>query len=261
MDLPMLIRLALSSAKLQLRIASRDIETLMPLLTMPLNTLVAMAVFVHAGREDLAAYGLCASFLLTVGQMALLSSSGIVSNDRFHQLLELFLAAPAPYVLVLAVRTMLLTTLGLVGFVEGWLITKLVFGVTVTIYHPGLLAATLAATAFASGGTAVLMAATFAMLKNTRTLQLTLNGPLFLLGGVLVPATFLPFWLQPLSPLVYFFWSANLVRGALDVAPVQDVALRLGAVVGLGLVALTAGALVMERMLSRLRHSGQLGIV
>lgn len=255
-----MLRLILETAKLQWRLALRDIEMLVPIITMPLNTLVAMAVFMHSGRADLAGYALCASFLLTVGQMSLMSSSAVVSRDRGNQVLELLLATPAPYVVTLAVRTTLLTSMALVGFLEGWLITRFAFGVAVPIHHPIVLTITLVATAFASGGTAMLTAALFSLLRNTRTLQLTLNGPLFLLGGVLVPATLLPFWLQPLSPFVFFYWAADLVRGALAEPPLHDVPFRLAMLVGLGACGAIVGGVVMTRLLTQLRRSGQLGL-
>lgn len=254
----MSIQAALAAGKLQARLIGRDIEAIFPLFTMPPSTIAALAIFVNSGREDLAGYALCASFLLTIGQIALFNSSEIVSRDRSHQILELFVASPASYAAVLGTRTMVLTSLGLIGFLEGWLIARFMFGITIVVHHPGVLAAALIATAFASGATAMLTSAIFSVAKNTRTLQLTVNGPLYLLGGVLAPASLLPIWLQPLSPLIFLYWAANLVRDALAPAPVEHLAGRFAALCGLGLITGAAGAVVMERMLTRLRRTGEL---
>ncbi len=155
----MFLRVIAAAARLQLRLVRRDIETISPLFTMPLNTIVSMAIFVESGRADLAGYAICASFLITVGQMALFNSSEVISGDRSQQRLELLIAAPQPYVAIVAVRTLILTSMGLIGFVEAWAISRFIFGVTVQIHHPVILALALTATAFSAGCTAVLTAA------------------------------------------------------------------------------------------------------
>jgi ABC-2 type transport system permease protein len=254
------LRVIAATAHTQFRLMSRNIEDVLPIIVMPLQTLVAMAILVESGRTDLAGYALSASLLFTVGQMGFFISSEIVSNDRNNQLMELLVATPAPYVVILATRTLILSSLGLFGFVEGWLIAYVVFGIAVPIPHPEILAITLAATALAGGGTAVLTATLFSLSRNTRSLQNAANGPFYLLGGILVPVTFLPVWLQPLSPLIFFYWSANLVRDSLQEATPQNVALRLAILLGLGIAAAIGGGVVMTRMLDRLRHDGRLGL-
>ncbi len=254
------LRLILATARTQVRMAVRSIEDLTFLMVMPLQTLVAMAILVEAGRLDLAGYALTASLLFTVGQMGFFVSSEIVSRDRSHQVLELLVATPSPYFILLGTRTLIMTSLGLVGFVESWLIARFVFGVHVVVYHPGILALTLVATALAGGGTAILTAALFSLARTVRTLQNAVNGPFYLLGGVLVPVTFLPAWLQPVSPFIFFYWSANLVRDSLEAPVLHDVAWRLAALLFLGLAAAVGGGLVLVRMLYQLRREGRLGL-
>lgn len=58
------------AARTQLRIARRNIENVFPLLTIPLQALISLAILVHSGRSDLASYALVASLLMTVGQMS-----------------------------------------------------------------------------------------------------------------------------------------------------------------------------------------------
>ncbi len=93
-----------------------------------------------------------------------------------------------------------------------------------------------------------------------RTVQNAVNGPFYLLGGVLVPTRFLPVWLQPISPFIFFYWSANLVRDSLSSAPVTDLAARFSWLLGLGLLTGLVGVFVMQRMLTQLRRSGRMGL-
>jgi ABC-2 type transport system permease protein len=256
-----MIDLVVASTRAQLQTTRHNVEDLLPILTIPLLTLVSMAIVVHSGRIDLAGHALVASLLMTVGQMGFFVGSDIVAQERMNQTLELMVAAPSSYFTVLTTRIFVLTSLGLVGFGEAWLIARLVFGVRVTVQSPLVFAATLLATTFAATGTSVIMSALFSLARVTRTFQHAVNGPLYLLGGVLVPVTFLPSWLQPVSRAVFFYWSAGLIRDSFAVPSVAGVPLRLGAIVLLGALAGAVGAFVLRRMLDHLRREGTLGFL
>jgi ABC-2 type transport system permease protein len=254
------LRVAGSALRVQVAFTRNDIEDLRPLASMPLVTLVGLAILVHSGRAELAPYALVAGTLMTIGQMGLFVASELIWRERMWQTLELMVAAPASYVAVLLPRVLVLTTLGAVGFAESWLIAKLVFAAPLTIHHPVLLTATLLASCFASAGTAALMAGLFALSQQIRTFQNAVNGPLYLLGGVLVPTTFLPAWMQTLSPFVFFSWSADLMRASFAPAPPSGVCTGLLAILALGAASALLGGLVITRMLDRLRQSGTLGL-
>lgn len=254
------LRLFIAAALAQLRISRRDIEDFLPVIVMPLLTFVSMAILVRSGRPDLAPHALSASLLITVGQMAFFVAGQVVAADRNHQLLDLVVASPSSYAIILTARVAVLALLGLIGFFEGWLIAGLFFGVRVAIEHLNVLLATLLATVFAATGAALLFTALMGLARTTRTFQHAVNGPFYLMGGVLVPIAYLPAWLQPLAPLTFFYWSANLVRDALSPAPVQNLVPRLGAIFALGLVMGLIGAAVIGRMLDRLRRDGALSL-
>jgi len=255
-----LARVLLGSARVQVRLTRHNIEDFRPLFGMPLVALVALAILVHSGRTDLAPSGLVAASLMTIGQMALFVASEIVFIERNGQTLELVVASPAPYVAVLSARVVVLALLGVLGVAESWLIARCVFQLELTVYHPLLLVSTLLASSLAAAGTAVLTAALFSLGKQVRTFQNAINGPLYLLGGVLVPTTFLPVWLQPLSKLVFFYWSARLLRACFVPAPPEGAARALLAVLALAVFTWLLGGLVLRRMLDHLRRDGTLGL-
>ncbi|MDB4975732.1 MAG: type transporter [Myxococcaceae bacterium] len=254
------LRVAASAARAQVRFTRNDVEDLRPVLTMPLVTVVGLAILVHSQRSELASYALVAASLMTIGQMGLFVASEVIWRERHDETLELVVATPAPYVAVLMPRVLVLTLIGLVGFGESWAIARLLFAVDLTVHHPLLLVATLIASCFGSAGTAVLTAGLFSMGQQIRTFQNAVNGPLYLLGGVLVPTAFLPFWMQWLSPFVFFSWSATLLRAAFSPDPPRQVWVGLSAIVGLGVAAALLGSLVIARMLKRLRQTGTLGL-
>jgi ABC-2 type transport system permease protein len=255
-----LSRVLTGSARVQLRLTRHNIEDFRPLFGMPLVALVALAILVHSGRADLAPRGLVAASLMTIGQMALFVASEIVFVERNGQTLELVVASPASYLAVLSARVVVLAMLGVLGFVESWLIARYAFRLELTVYHPLLLLSTLLASSLAAAGTAVLTAALFSLGKQVRTFQNAINGPLYLLGGVLVPTTFLPAWLQPSSKLVFFYWSAKLLRACFVPEPPEGAARALLAVLALGVFTWLVGGVVLRRMLDHLRRDGTLGL-
>jgi ABC-2 type transport system permease protein len=256
----MILRIILGAARAQIQMTRNNIEHLLPMFTMPLLALPSMAILVHSGRTDLAGWALVSALLTTVGQMGIVVASEIVANERTDQTLELAVASPAPYFLLLSVRTLILTALGLVGFVEAWIIARLVFHVRVIVYYPGVLVATVLLTTFAAAGTMLITASVFCFARSVRTYQNSISGPLYLIGGVLVPVTFLPHWLQPVARLVFLYWSANLLRDSMQPLQPENVLLRLAAILILGITGGAIGVALLSRMLKHLRREGTLGL-
>jgi len=248
------------AARMQVRTTLANIEDLTWVVTEPLLAIVAVAILVHAGRPDLASHALSASFLMTIGQMGFWVGSDVLASERHRETLELSVITPTPFVVVLFARILLISSVGLLGLIEGWLLIRGLFRVPLAIHHPWLLLATLLTTLLAATGTSVLMSALFSLARTQRTLQNAMHGPLYLLGGVLVPVQYLPTFLQPLSPFVFLSWSAELVRDSFAPAEPRQIGLRLAAIVALGAVAAVLALLFTARILERLRRNGTLGL-
>ena len=238
----------------------RSIRDLSTLINIPLYTLIFMAILAHSGREDLASYTLVAPLLMTVGQMAFLVASDLVVQERDFETLELTVATPTPFPLVFFPRIAVITSVSFVAIFECWLIIRFVFGVSLTVHHPWLFALTIGVTSLASAGTALITAAIFVFARTARTFQNAIIWPLFLLAGVLVPISVFPGWLQPFSRGVFLYWSANLLRDAMDAAAPERTLINLGALVLLGVLAGLAGSLLIHRMLDLLRREGRLAV-
>ncbi len=230
------------------------------LATVPLFTVIFLAIFQHAGRDDLAGYAILAPALIAVWGMALLVSGEIIDTDRHYGTLESIVAAPARFAIVVLGRITAVTVVSLLGLAESWFVARVVFGVTITIHHPGVFTAALAATAVAMAGTAVIMAATFVLTRTARTFQNSLSYPFYVLGGVLVPVALLPDWLQPVSRLVFLSWAADLLRDSLEREPITGAGWRLAVILGLGAAGYALGRLLLARMIRRVRLTGTIGL-
>lgn len=136
-----------------------------------------------------------------------------------------------------------------------------VFGIVVDIEHPLVFALTVLVTAFAAAGTATIMASLFIVTRSARTFQNSLSWPFYVLGGVLVPVSFLPDWLEPLSAVVFLSWSADLLRASLAPEAVHDVGSRLAVIVLLGACGFAIGFALLARMIHQARRTATLGLV
>lgn len=255
------LRPVLGSIRVQFHMTRRNVEDTRPIWVMPVYTLIFMAVFVYVGREDLASYSLVAPTLMTVGQMGFFVASELMARERYNQTLELVVAAPTSLSLIILSRITVLTTLSLVGLVVSWAIIRVVFGVTVAIHHPLLFTVAMIVTALSAAGTTLITAALFSFARTARTYQNSIIFPLFLLGGIMVPITEFPSWIQPISRLIYLYWSANLLRDSMAPEAPEGVVGALAAVAALGVGAAVVGSLLIRRMLDKLRREGRLGIL
>jgi len=253
-----LIHGLLAGARLQWRLTvNRLPDSVFPLITTPFFTVIFLAIVRHAGRDDLTDYAVLAPVLIALWWIALFEAGGIITGDRWMGTLEAQVAAPVGFAGVLFGRILVVVLVGLVSFLEVLVVAWLLFGVTIDVHHPVVFGITLLATAFAMAGTAVVMSGLFVLTRSSATWGNSLSYPFYVLGGVLVPVSFLPGWLEPVSRAVFLSWSADLLRASLDTAPVSSFPFRLGMIVLLGLIGFAGGALLVGRVLRRvLAQSG-----
>jgi ABC-2 type transport system permease protein len=241
---------------LQLHVIRTNPDYFLALATAPLSAVVFLSVVRHAGRPDLVPFALAAPVLMALWRTSIMASGEIVNEDRGLATMEPTIAAPASYPMAILGRIAAVSAVGLLGLPEVWLVARALFGIAITVEHPAVLVLTLTAAAFAMSGTAVVMAAVFALGRSARIFQQTLTYPFYVLGGILVPVSLLPFWLRPFSRLVFLSWTADLLRASLAPAPVDDAALRLSAIVGLGVAGYVGGTLILGKVLHRVRNLG-----
>ena len=245
--------------RLQFQIVTRDRSYLNEIVANPFFAVIFLGVVKAAGREDLAIFALVAPVLMTLWGMALEISGDVIDYDRGAGIIEGVVATPTPLSVVVSGRVLTVSALSLIAVAETWLVARLAFDVTVNVHHPLLLGATLVATSLAMTGTALVMAAAFVLARSARTYQNTLNYPIYLLSGVLVPISFLPEWLRPVSRCLFLSWSADLMRDSLRPDSVDDVVLRLTVILLLGLAGFLAGRVLLQRVVQRVRQLGTLG--
>jgi ABC-2 type transport system permease protein len=228
------------------------------LVTTPFFLVIFLGIVRHEGREDLTTAAMTAPVLIALWFMALLVAGEVIDTDRWYGTLESVVAAPVGLTTLVLGRVAAVTAVSLLSVVEVALIGQLGFGVRAVPHHPVAFTAALLATALAMTGTSVAMAGLFVLTRTARTFQNSSSYPFYVLGGVLVPVSFLPGWLQPISKVVFLSWSSDLLRDSLGPAPLQQVPLRLGAIVALGGAGFLLGRYLIERLLRHVRGLGTL---
>lgn len=246
--------------RLQTRAFRAYPDSLFPLFMTPFLALIFLMILDHAGREDLAPYAVVAPVFMALWWVSVTTAGGVIAWDRWQGMLELHVAAPAAFPLVVFGRILAVTTIGLVGFVEVWVIAKLLYPVDFTVRHPLAFAITLLASAAAMAATGVALASLFVLARNAITFVNSASYPFFVLGGVLVPVSFLPDWVEPVSSAVFLSWSADLLRSTLAPQPVDAFAFRIAMVLSLGAAGLAIGAAAMGYFLTKVRRSGELAL-
>ncbi|MCX5379753.1 ABC transporter permease [Streptomyces sp. NBC_00091] len=252
------MRLFLTAARFQLRLAWRSPDTVQVCVTAPLLTIVFLAISDHAGRADLSPYAVVAPTLMSLWLLALYTAGELINVERSLGTLEGLVAAPARFEVLVMGRMCAVTAIGAVSFAESWLVAGLVFDRWLAFPHPAVTAACVLATGFATAGTASILTSLFVLMPSARIIQNTLSYPFYLLGGVLVPVASLPAWLRPESRAVFLSWSADLLRDSLAPAPVSHAVLRLAVILGLGAIGFGLGLVLLRRVLDRVCRLGTL---
>lgn len=242
--------------RLQVQIIKRVPDYITYQITSPLLTVVFLLIIRESGRTELVPFAVVGPVLIGLWATSLFIAGEVITSDRGSGVFEALVATPAPLPVLVLGRVMASTLLGLVTFAETWFVVVVIMREPLAVPHAGVFLAALGVTAAAMAGHAVLMAATFVLGESSRPFQRALSWPFYLLGGVMVPVALLPHWAQPMSRGVFLSWSGGLLRDALAPGPVEHVLPRMGAVVGLGAVALALGWVLTGWMVARARSLG-----
>jgi ABC-2 type transport system permease protein len=246
--------------RLQVAVVRRTPAQLLVLVTAPLFSAIFLSLAVHQGTTSRVAAAVIGPGLMGLWLISLDVAASVLSEDRFAGRLELFLSTPASLSLVILGRILAVSVVGIAAFAESWLVAQLAFGLHVPLRHPGLALLALVITVLTSSFTATLLASAFVLSRSLHVYQNSMTYPFYILGGVVVPLTVLPGWIQPISKVVYLSWCADLLRNSLSAVHQQDVGLDIGMALGLGIVALAAAVLLTRHILDMLRRNATAGM-
>jgi ABC-2 type transport system permease protein len=154
------------------------------------------------------------SAVMTMWSIVVISSSGALENQRFQGTLELLVAAPLPFAVVLAPITIATAVVGMYSLVSTLLWGTLLFDVPLSIVHPLAFALAVPMCAIAVGMLGLILAATFVLYRASFHLGVSLQYPVWIVTGLLVPLSLLPAYVEPLSWILAPTWGFRAIRDA-----------------------------------------------
>jgi len=185
------------------------------------------------------------------------AASSAMQRERWHGTLELLVAAPVHFSLVLLPITLAMSTIGIYCLVATLLWGRFLFGIELQVEQPLLFAVAVPATILSIGLLGFLLAVTVVRHRAAWAVGNAFEFPVWLVCGLLVPLTLLPDWVRPISWLLAPTWGMNAIReSALGGSPLPDVA----ACIGLGALYAAAGVLVLETVLRSARAKATLSL-
>jgi ABC-2 type transport system permease protein len=248
----------LTIARLEILLTVRRLDQIAPALMAAFSSTIAATILSYSNRQDLLQYALVGMGTMSIVQTGFMSASEVLAEDRRTGILESLLAVGLPYSAVLLTRILAITVCGLIGVALTYLMLLALFGAKFSLFHPAYAFATLALLTFGTGSSALLLAAMICYSKSARSVQNSLGGPIFLLGGLLVPIELLPAALATVSKLLFVTWGAGLLRDCFSESAPEAVGFRFMMMTISCAVWTAVGFALLNAMLTRLRRQGSL---
>ncbi len=209
-----------------------------------------------AGGETLV-YASFGAAVMGVWSATSTSAGSAMQRERWHGTLELLVAAPTHFALVLLPITVAMSTIGLYSLAATLVLGRLAFGIDVPLEHPLAFVVALVASVVSIGALGFLLAVSFVRYRTAWALGNMLEYPVWLVGGFLVPLALLPDWVRPISYALAPTWGVDAIReSALGGNAVAEIT----ACLALGAGYVGAGVLVLERVLRAARQDASLAL-
>lgn len=195
--------------------------------------------------------------LMGVWSTVLFGSGGAIQRQRWQGTLEMIILAPRRPVLVILPITLASALTGTYAMLATLAWGRLLYGIRLDFAHPLAFAVAAPVCILALGMFGLLLAATFVLMRNANALTNTLEYPVWLLPGMLVPLTVLPGWTTPLATVLPTTWGARALREAVNGGPVWP---SLGICLAISLGCLLLGAVALTYVERRARVTATLAL-
>jgi ABC-2 type transport system permease protein len=175
---------------------------------------IAFYLFKAGGQAGTLLYAALGAGMMGIWSSTLFGSGGALQWNRWQGTLELMVAAPAPFLLVLLPLTLATSATGAYALAATLLWGRLFFGVPLHLVHPLAFVLAVPTAVVALGLMGLLMGSSFILYRNANALSNLLEYPVWLATGLLFPLTLLPGWVTPISWLLAPTWGIEAIRHA-----------------------------------------------
>jgi ABC-2 type transport system permease protein len=218
---------------------------------------VAFFMFRRGGDPDALIYAGLGAAVMGIWTATSMAAGTSLQRERWHGTLELLVAAPSHFALVLLPVGLATSTIGVYCMAGTLLWGRVLFGIDLPVEQPFLMALAVPATLLSIGALGFLIGVAFARYRYAWALGSLTEYPMWLICGFLVPLTLLPDWVRPISWLLAPTWGMSAIReSSTGGSPLPDIAMC--GVLGTGYVLL--GVLLTERVLRAARTKASLSL-
>ncbi len=217
------------------------------------------AFLVYRQSDDPGAlvYAGLGSAVMGIWSVIATTASSLLQRERWHGTLELLVASPTRFALVLVPITTAMATLGLYSLVATLVWGRLLFGIEVPVADPLLFVLSIMVSIFSIALFGFLLSVAVVRYRTAWAMGNLLEYPGWLVCGFLVPLTVFPDWVGWIAYALPPTWGMQAIRAsAAGGSPWLDVFMCLG----LGLLYGLAGAVLSERVLDSARRNATLSL-
>ena len=220
----------------------------------------ATVAFLLYGRSDdpgVLVYAGLGAAVMGIWSVVTTTASGLLQRERWLGTLELLVASPTRFALILVPVTTAMASLGLFSLGSTLLWAWLLFGVTVPISSPLLFALSVLVSIFSIALLGFLLSVAVVRYRTAWAMGNLLEYPGWLLCGFLVPLVQFPGWVGWISHALPPTWGMAAIRAAAaGQSPWTDVLMCLG----LGLAYGAVGWMISENVLRSARRHATLSL-
>jgi len=207
------IRLVWKGTLVQFKILSRSAFDMLNVTFWPLVFATIAYYLFHEGNQSKSLFeASLGATVMTMWATVGVGASGAIQWQRRLGTLELLLGAPTPFIVLLAPLTISFAAIGIYSLAATLLWGRLLFGMEIDLVHPLLFVVSLPAAIFAIGMLGLLVASVFVLYRAGAHLGNSLEYPIWLVTGLLIPLTLLPGWVTPISWLLAPTWGMRALR-------------------------------------------------
>ena len=171
-------------------------------------------LFNAGSKPETVIYSALGAGMMGIWSTTLFASGGAISWQRWQGTLELLVAAPPPFIVVLLPLTLATSVTGAYALLATLLWGRLFYGVPLHFAHPLAFALAVPAAVLALGLMGLLMASSFVLYRHANALSNLLEYPVWIATGLLFPIALLPGWVRPISWVLAPTWGVEAIRHA-----------------------------------------------
>ncbi len=218
---------------------------------------VAFLLYGQADDESVMIYAGLGAAVMGIWSVVTTTASGLLQRERWLGTLELLVASPTRFALILVPVTTAMATLGLFSLGTTLLWGWLLFGITVPIASPLLFGLSIAVSVGSVALLGFLLSVAVVRYRTAWAMGNMLEYPGWLLCGFVVPLSLFPGWVTWIAYALPPTWGMAAIRAsASGESPWLDILLCVGTGTAYGL----AGYLVSETVLRSARRHATLSL-